>query len=471
MGNNLLSENKTDIMTRKRKLLFIMAGIFILLVISYISISLYYNTHFYMNTTINGIETSNMTVEQAEEVIQKEFKSYSLSLVGRNDLTDQLNGRDFNIYARFDGSLEDLLDSQNSFMWISALFKNPELEIRTVPEYDEDLLRDLVSNLTYFQEENMVEPVNAYISEYSKEKGYEIIPEVPGAWVDYNILFESIKAAIDNLEPMISLEEIGCYKRPEIVSDSPNLVRAVNELNKIAGAEIVYEFGEDTEILDGTLISEWLSISEDYNVILDETGVKEYVDYIGKTYNTFGRTRTFKTSYGTTIKVKGGDYGWWLNRPLEFTELIKLILAGEKVKKEPAYYQTAQQYGPDDIGDTYVEVSLKAQHLFFYKNGKLILETDIVSGNLAKGHGTPTGTFPIQYKERNAILNGEDYSTPVDYWMPFYRGIGFHDASWRSEFGGDIYKTRGSHGCINMPPKAAKILFEHIQRGVAVVVY
>ena len=58
-------------------------------------------------------------------MIQKEFKSYSLSLVGRNDLTDQLNGRDFNIYARFDGSLEDLLDSQNSFMWISALFKIP----------------------------------------------------------------------------------------------------------------------------------------------------------------------------------------------------------------------------------------------------------------------------------------------------------------------------------------------------------
>ncbi|NLJ67022.1 MAG: L,D-transpeptidase family protein [Clostridiales bacterium] len=470
MGKDLLSENKTNIIT-KRKLLFIMAGFFIILVISYISISLYYNTHFYMNTTINGLDISNMTAEQAEELIQEEFKGYSLNLTGRNDLTDQLHGRDINIYARFDGSLENLLDSQNGFLWISALFINPKLGIKTVPEYDEDLLRDLVYNLSYFQEENMVEPVNAYISEYNKDKGYEIIPEDLGAWVEFNILFESIKTAIDNLEPMISLEEIDCYKKPEIVADTPELLRVVNELNKIAGTEIVYEFGKDTEVLDGTLISKWLSVTEDYNVILDENGVKEYVDYIGKTYNSFGRTRTFKTSYGTTIKVKGGDYGWWLNRPLEVTELTELILAGEKVKKEPAYFQTAQQYGPDDIGNTYVEVSLKAQHLFFYKNGKLILETDIVSGNLAKGHGTPTGTFPIQYKERNATLNGEDYSTPVDYWMPFYRGIGFHDASWRSKFGGDIYKTKGSHGCINMPPKAAKILFEHIQRGVAVVVY
>ena len=150
MGNNLLSENKTDIMTRKRKLLFIMAGIFILLVISYISISLYYNTHFYMNTTINGIETSNMTVEQAEEVIQKEFKSYSLSLVGRNDLTDQLNGRDFNIYARFDGSLEDLLDSQNSFMWISALFKIPSWRSELCQSMMKTF-KDLVSNQPTFR--------------------------------------------------------------------------------------------------------------------------------------------------------------------------------------------------------------------------------------------------------------------------------------------------------------------------------
>ncbi|NLJ40508.1 MAG: L,D-transpeptidase, partial [Clostridiales bacterium] len=165
------------------------------------------------------------------------------------------------------------------------------------------------------------------------------------------------------------------------------------------------------------------------------------------------------------------DYGWWLNRPAEVSELIELIIAGEQVKKEPVYHQRAQQYGEDDIGDTYVEVNLTAQHLFFYKEGKLILDTDFVSGNLSKNYGTPTGTFGIQYKERNATLRGEDYTTPVDYWMPFYRGVGFHDASWRKEFGKDIYKTRGSHGCINMPPKKARIMYENISPGVAVIVY
>lgn len=471
MENYSLNIDNNKEKTLKKTLLFVIIGFVSLLILLYILMSFYYNTHFYMNTVINGVDTSNMTLEEAEEAIQKQFKTYSLTLEGRNGLTSKIHGEEFGMHAVFDGSLEDLLSAQNSFAWPIALFKTHEMEIGTMPEYDEGLLKDLVSNLPYFEEENIVKPINAYISEYSKNNGYEIIPEVPGAEVDFDILFEAVKAAIINLEPTISLEEVGCYKNPEITSKSPNLVQAVKELNKIVGAEITYEFGEDIEVLDGSQISKWLSVTEDYNVILDETGVKEYVDYIGKTYNSFGRTRTFKTSYGVEITVKGGDYGWWLNRPLEVSELTELILSGEKVKREPAYFQTAQQYGNDDIGDTYVEVNLTAQHLFFYKKGKLILETDFVSGNLAKNYGTPSGTYPIQYKERDATLTGENYSTPVKYWMPFNGDIGFHDASWRKEFGKDIYKKNGSHGCINMPPNAAKVMFENIQRGVAVVVY
>ena len=99
-----------------------------------------------------------------------------------------------------------------------------------------------------------------------------------------------------------------------------------------------------------------------------------------------------------------------------------------------------------------MEVNLTAQHLFFYKDGKLLVESDFVSGNAARGWSTPSGAYPLTYKERNATLNGEGYSTPVSYWMPFNGGIGLHDASWRSSFGGTIYKTNGSHGCINLPP-------------------
>src|SRR5699024_3420396 len=108
---------------------------------------------------------------------------------------------------------------------------------------------------------------------------------------------------------------------------------------------------------------------------------------------------------------------------------------------------------------------------YFYKEEKLLVESDFVSGNVARGYTTPPGAYPLTYKERNATLRGQGYASPVSYWMPFNGGIGMHDASWRSSFGGTIYKTNGSHGCINLPYAAAKTIYENISKGMPVLCY
>ncbi len=95
-----------------------------------------------------------------------------------------------------------------------------------------------------------------------------------------------------------------------------------------------------------------------------------------------------------------------------------------------------------------------------------MVESDFVSGNESRGWSTPAGAYPLTYKQRNATLKGQNYSTPVSYWMPFNGGIGMHDAYWRSSFGGKIYKTNGSHGCINLPPAVAKTVYENISAGM-----
>ncbi|BCJ93192.1 hypothetical protein acsn021_07610 [Anaerocolumna cellulosilytica] len=472
MANHSVNTNKkkSKKSKMKKRLILVGIGIFSPLLILYLFLAFYYNTHFYNRTTINGINTSNLTLENAEELILAEVNTYVLGLEGRNGINDRIAASSMGLHTVFDGDLGDLLKKQNSFLWPISLVKAHDMELKAILKFDEELLKAQIKNLKFFQEENVIPPVDAHISEYG-ENGFEIIAEDLGAKVDENKLFEAMKAAILSLQPSLSLEEADAYEKPEITADSKDLSKVMNQLKKITGAKITYEFGEDIEVLDGSKISQWLTVDDDLNVQLNEAGVKEYVDYIGKTYNSFGRTRSFMTSYGKEVIVKGGDYGWWLNRTKEVEELKNLILNGEQLIKEPVYYQTAQQYGKDDIGNTYVEVNLTAQHLFFYKDGELVVDAEFVSGNLARNYGTPTGTYPIQYKENDAILNGEDYSTPVKYWMPFNGNIGFHDANWRSTFGGVIYKTSGSHGCINMPPAKAKIMFENIKRGVAVVVY
>ncbi len=453
-----------------KSLLYVGIGLVIPLFAVYLFLAFYYSTHFFSKTDINGVNASNMTVKQVEDTINSQVNSYVLTLEERNGIEDSFKGENIGLHTVYDGNIEDLLNDQNGFAWPIAFFKTHQLEINTMLEYDDFSLDKLLDKLNCFKEANIVEPVNAHISEYG-ENGFEIVAENPGAKVIKAKLKEAVIEAVTSLEPTLSLEEAGVYEEPVINSQTPELVKALDQMNKIAGAKITYEFGDVTEVLDGSQISKWLSVDENYKVTLDSVGVKDYVDYIGKNYNSFGRLRTFQTSYGDVLKIEGGDYGWWLNRSKEVTELTELIMSGEQLVREPAYYQTAQQYGTDDIGDTYVEVNLTAQHLFFYKEGKLILETDFVSGNLSKGWGTPTGTYPVQYKENDATLNGEDYSTPVKYWMPFNGNIGFHDAPWRSEFGKELYKKSGSHGCINMPPAYAKKMFENIKRGVAVVVY
>ena len=465
-NNNRLKNRRKG----KNHVLYVGIGSVVTFLLLYLLISVYYNSHFYNNTMINGINTSSMSVKQAEEAINAKVKSYILTFVERNDISDKFYGENIDLHTVFDGSIKVLLAKQNGFTWITSLFKSQEFKISTMIEYDESLLKLYFDQLKCFDKSNIVEPANAHISEYGAN-GYEIVSEDPGAKVNKDKLYKAIKNAINSSETTLSLEEAGCYEEPMINSKYPELLKALDEMNKIARAKIAYEFGEDTEVLDVNLITKWITVDGNYSVTLDKKGVKEYVDYIGKTYNSFGRVRTFKTSYGDILKIEGGDYGWWLDRSTEVVELTELILAGEQLMRVPVYFQTAQQYGPDDIGDTYVEVNLTAQHLFFYKEGILILEADFVSGNIKKEYGTPTGTYPIQYKENDATLVGEDYETPVKYWMPFNANIGFHDAPWRKAFGKDIYLTNGSHGCINMPPKLAKKMFENIKRGVAVVVY
>lgn len=118
----------------------------------------------------------------------------------------------------------------------------------------------------------------------------------------------------------------------------------------------------------------------------------------------------------------------------------------------------------------YIKISIDAQKIWLYKNDALVLESNIVTGNMGT-NDTPRGKFKIYSKARNTYLKGADYVSYVNYWMAIHGGIGLHDASWRSEFGGDIYTTNGSHGCINLPSNVAATIYEIANVGTIVEVY
>lgn len=437
----------------------------------YIYKSRQYHDVFFQNTAINGVDASGKTVEEVKELIASQIEGYELTLKERDGVTEKITKADIGLHSEFDGSLEEMLAAQEPLKWWSHRKKESEYQIATMIAYDEEKLQKKIDDLDAFKEDLVQAPVNAYVSDYISGQGYTVVPEEPGNQLVKDIVEAGITLAIQNLKEEVSFEELDAYTKPEITSTNEELVKVADSLNKHVGVTVTYQFGDKTEVLSGETTHDWISVNADKTIGLDRDQVAAYVKTLADKYNTAYKKKNFKTSYGKEVTITSGFYGWRINQSAETDELYAIIRSGESQTREPVYSQRAASHGANDYGDTYAEINLTAQHIFFYKDGKLLVESDFVSGNEARGYDTPVGAYPVTYKERNATLKGENYATPVDYWMPFNGNVGMHDADWRNSFGGNIFKTNGSHGCVNLPPKVAKVIYENISAGMPVLVY
>ncbi len=460
----------------KKKIGKIIAIIFGIIVVVYLGAALYFGSHFVCNTTINGIDVSFKNVEKVNELLKKRVEEYVLTLEESDGDSEAILGTDISTEYVPDEQLDQFIKEQQNFLWIKNLWEKPELEMVISVQYDENQLADVIENLACMQEENQVKSENAH-PEF-KDTEFVVVPEVIGTEIDTEKFNAAVRESISTCQSTLDMKEAECYIYPKYVSDSEKVIEAVEKMNSYLGAKITYDFTPKTEVVDAAVISKWVKCNSKMKVTFDKKAVKEYIEELGDKYNTLCENREFKTARGDTVTVKGGYYGWKISEDKEYEHLIKDIKNGKEVEREPEYLTRAVEHGTIDIGDTYAEVDLTNQRMYFTKNGKVVLESPVVTGNPNRGNGTPQGTYSLTYKTRNATLRGErdengepEYETPVAYWMPFNGGIGFHDATWQSSFGGSRYLTNGSHGCINMPKDKAAKLYELISQGMPVVCY
>lgn len=380
----------------------------------------------------NTISVSAKTIVLPEE--------YKLVLEERGGLEEEINGVDI------------------------GLKYNDNREVPGIFSYDQQRLIEAINKLSCFDTNKIIKTQDAQIK--YENNTYIIVNEVYGNSINKDILFDNVAKAIFNGERKLNLESINCYENPKYTASSQILVNAKDTLNKYVNSKVTYNFAGLTQTLDGSTINNWIYVDENFQIILDEVKVKEYVDTLANIYN---------TSLGKDIKVNGGyngnNHSWIIDSVAETKLLIDNIKNGQVITKYPVYAQKSIANYFSNVGDTYVEIDMTNQHLWYYKKGYLIAEGDIVTGNVSNGHTTPTGIYNLYYKQRDTVLRGEDYASPVNFWMPFNGGIGLHDASWRSEFGGEIYKTNGSHGCINLPYYVAKSIYDNIDSRCTIICY
>lgn len=433
--------------------------------------SLKYKTCFLPGTIVDGMDVTGKTAAEVEDAIMEQLKGYKLTINGREDLSESITGEEVGLYAEFDDTLAKAIAAQKPMEWGKYRFGKSVNEVNTdaLIRYNDEMLGEAVDSLSCMDKENMREPQDAKISDYTSG-GYTIIKEDEGTELLEDKVKEAVAAAVMSLAESVDLEEQGCYVSPSITSEDEALKTACETMNKYVGARITYQFGDKSETLSGDEIHNWLTVNGT-SVRINEGKATEYVKKLAASYDTAYKAKSLKTSYGKTVSITGGSYGYKINPAKEAATLVSLIKNGEQTSREPEYSQKGASRTGNDYGNTYVEINLTAQHLYFYVKGKLVVQSDFVSGNAAKGWSTPAGAYSITYKQRNATLKGQGYATPVSYWMPFNGGIGLHDANWRKTFGGTIYKTNGSHGCVNLPPAVAKTIYENISAGDPVLCY
>ncbi|MCY6958378.1 L,D-transpeptidase family protein [Clostridium brassicae] len=439
-----------------------------LITLIYLFISLYFVNHFFFNTAINGVDISLKAHGDVEDVIKSYIKDYKLQLIERNGEIEEITGKDIKMQYNEKNSIYKIYQTKNSFKWIIALLKEKKYYVDDLFVYNKDNLENKINKLNCLNKD-IIETQN--VSFKYVEGLYETVKEVYGNRVYKDKLNEAIKMSILEGKTKLDLNESLCYENPKYTLSSDKTLKTKNLLNKYVSTKITYIFGSENEILDGNIINQWLSVDENLEVVIDKKAVNQYVQGLSKKYDTVGIARKIKTSKNKIVEVKGGFYGWKINCAAETKALLESIKFGEIIKKEPIYAQKALSRGEDDIGNTYVEINITRQHLWFYKNGNLITEGDVVTGNPNRGNSTEVGIYMLNYKEREATLTGPAYEAEVSYWMPFNGNIGIHDARWRHSFGRDIYKRNGTHGCVNTPLYLAKTIFDNIEDGTPIICY
>ena len=409
----------------------------------------------YANTFINGKKASFKPLKNTFS----EVELAPINIKGRDNTKYSLSPLEVGMEVNED----DIVSiKQNAFIWPIEIFPKKSYDVEIEKSVDKDKLKDWVENSDL--NKNIVEPVNAKIEKTDSE--YEIVEEVIGNKLDNDKVVELISEAFLDGEKEVVLEE--AYINPEITKDS--LQEKRKALNKLKDCEITIDLdGKEEKLYD---LQHFLN---EETLEIDRDKLKKYIDEIKRNYDNQGIERDFRTSSGQNIKVRGGIFGNRINRNKTVEKIVDALEKGESATIEPVY--THKSINGGNIGNTYIEISIARQYMWYYKNGNLIVQTPVVTGTANGRHDTPRGVYEAWLMEANRYLkgfndDGSKYKVPVKYWIQLdYTGVGIHDTYYRGAYGGNIYKYNGSHGCINTPLGNVSKLYNNLEKGTPAIIY
>lgn len=438
------------------------------LLVAYAGVSVYFMLNVFPNTTYNGKDISYMSRDTLDRAYGDYSKEETLILEGKDGVNDKIKAVDIDFEQQV---AEPIVLNQNFLAWPMSFFKPDAYTGEVTTNYDEAKLNQVIQALNIVSGTGVVPSQDAKVEKQGDN--YVIVPEVYGTQVDQKVIKEAVIKGFSTGVKTLNLEAEKLYITPQIAKDEPALIEKAETMNRLANFKLTYDFSDRKEVLEGEELLTFYSENAEGKYVVDEEKVRQYVVNMAIEYDTYGATRTFQATGVGEVTVPGGIYGWQTDRDKTTQQLVDALNKGESVTMTPVYAIEGYERATNDIGNTYIEVDLNRQHMWLYKDGELLVQTDIISGNPNRaGRATPTGTGQIWSKETKRNLVGETYNAFVNYWMPFnWSGCGIHDAWWMNSFGGSVYLSQGSHGCLNTPPDMVPKFFDNVDVGTPVVIY
>ena len=423
-------------------------------------------SQFAPGTTINGVDVSRMTVTEAKKTLSAVADAYALDMVFR-DGAFEVKAGDIGLHLDSNVSLRDMMWKQMRSSDQLLEFYEPDLYC-----YDETLLKQELSRCSALDTAQMQAPENASLT--YDEDADEFILEAgePGTVLNPDAFTGRVEKCIAFMLPSLNADKQGFYEEAVLRPDGTLGSQVLESADALTDIDVDYVFHDaETETVDRAFMGPLIRLNEDLQPEIDQGALKKQIKKMVKRHPAEEATIYFTTTDGDRIPFTYPAEDDDIDQKAFLKDILRSVEKHRKGLRDVAYTGEAAK-NDHNFGGNYIEVDLENQVLYLYKDGEMVMNTDVVTGSsYSSSRRTPTGVYKVYNMMRDVTLEGDDYESDVSYWMPFRGGYGLHDAPWRSHFGGSIYTYNGSHGCVNMPVEKAKELYETIDVGYRVVVY
>ena len=429
-----------------------------------------YRTRFYPNTTINGVDVSKMTAEEARAAVLPHAETYELTIIEKDGAQEVLSAEELGWNPDDNGRFDQIISAQDPEHWYLHIREPHSYEEEIIASVDTVLADQAIAGLTCLTD--YVRPADAQLVKLA-DGTYEAREEIEGSKLWEEKATDAIFSALETGAESVDLTNPDCYQHPEVTLAGSSITERAETWNRLLTAEISVQFGNGTETVSGGLLKQYIT-DDGQSVSFSEGWIVPMVVCWAEKYNTYGAARGFTTHAGNRIVLpEGGTYGRYLDVS-GTAEAVREAISEGGTREIEAVWLRKGSSSTDDFGEVFIEVSLSEQKLWLHRSGAIVYETDIVSGLPVSGRETETGLMTIEACESDAVADPVETGgteAVIQHKLLLSKGIYISDASWRSEFGGNVYLENGTHGSIAVPENAMQQIAEAASEGIAVIIY